>query len=253
MTALDTPTAVTAAPVRLVNVMRMHVANPMTTLIVPWIITAIIFGVNLSIWLMVANAAGGSQNLEADAFQYNGGVSWIVVFMMVVAVQAMSLTFRFALGFSVTRREYYLGTAAYFVALSLLYATGLTLFAALERATAGWGLDAAFFAPFGLVDESLGLVWFLYLMTMLLFFFLGSAIATVWVRWRAYGLYAFFIGLALVLVAAGWGITAADAWGEVGEFLATTPLAQLAAWTLPVTVLSAVVGYLFLRKATPRA
>ncbi|WP_297084855.1 ABC transporter permease [uncultured Demequina sp.] len=253
MTAIDTRAAVTGAPARIANVMRMHVANPMPTLIMPWIITAIVFGVNLSIWLMVANAAGGAEYLEPRAFQYNGGVSWIVIFMMVVAVQAMSLTFRFALGFSVTRREYYLGTAAYFVGLALLYSTGLTGLAALERATDGWGLDAAFFAPFGLVDESLGLVWLLYLMTMLLFFFLGSAIATVWVRWRAYGLYSFFIGLALLLVAAGWGITAADAWGDVGEFLTTTPLAQLAAWTLPVTALCAVVGFLFLRRATPRA
>jgi len=255
MTAVDTAPVRThaTAPRRIWNVVRMHVANPWNTLIVPWIITAMIFLINLAIWLMVANAAGGADNLEPDAFQYNGGVSWIVVFMMVVAVQSMSLTFRFALGFSVTRHDFYLGSVLYFAILAVLYTSGITALAAVERATDGWGLGAAFFAPWGLADQPIATVWFLYLAAMLLFFFLGAAVATVWVRWHAYGLYAFFISLALILVGAGWGITAAGAWGEVGEFLTSTSIVALAAWTLPVTLVCGIVGYLLLRRSTPRA
>ncbi|WP_084039487.1 hypothetical protein [Demequina sp. NBRC 110053] len=252
MTAIDHTPTIAPAPRRVLNVMRLHVANPFPTLALPWLITAAIFAVNLAIWLMIANAAGGVDNLESDAFQYNGGISWIVFFMTVVAVQAMNLTFRFALGFSVTRRVYYVGTALYFVALSLLYSLGITVLAAIERATDGWGLGAAFFAPWGLSSEPLLLVWFLYLMAMLLFFFLGAAVATVWVRWGAYGLYAFFIGLAFLVVGGAWLVTATDSWGDVGAFFATTPLAQIAAWTLPVTLLCGLLGYVFLRKATPQ-
>lgn len=245
--------SVSGAPVRILNVVRMHVANPIATLVVPWAITLAIFAINLAIWLMVANAAGGVENLEPDAFQYNGGVSWIVFFMTVVAVQAMNLTFRFALGFSTTRRDFYLGSALYFVLLSLLYATGITVLAGIERATDGWGVSGAFFAPWGLEGEPLATVWFLYLMALLMFFFLGAAVATVWVRWGAYGLYAFFIGLAVLVVGSGWLITASDSWPAVGEFFTSTSLVGLALWTAPLTVLSGIVGFLFLRRATPRA
>ena len=253
MTAVAHERHVAPAPTRIWNVVRLHVANPIPTLVLPWIITFIIFAGNLAIWLMVAQAAGGVDNVEPGGFQYNGGISWIVVFMMVVAVQAMNLTFPFALGFAVTRRDFYLGSALYFVLLSLLYATGLTVIAAIEKATGGWGLDAAFFAPFGLHDRPLAVLWFVYFGLMLLFFFLGAAVATVWVRWKAYGLYAFFIGLAVLLIGAGWVITVTESWGDVGQFFVTNSPAELVAWTLPLTLVSAVVGFLFLRRATPKS
>lgn len=254
MTATElAPATGATAPTRIWNVVRMHVANPVPTLVVPWLITGVIFAVNLAIWLMVANAAGGIDELEPDAFQYNGGISWIVFFMTVVAVQAMNLTFRFALGFSVTRRDFYLGSVLYFVLLSLLYSTGLAVIAGIERATDGWGIGAAFFAPWGLVGQPVATVWFLYLMAMLLFFFLGAAVATVWVRWGAYGLYAFFIGLAVLLVGAAWLITVTESWGDVGAFFTGRSLVAIAAWTAPITALCGVVGHLFLKRATPRA
>lgn len=256
MTATDIRTLRTtkaSAPRRIWNVVRLHVANPSTTLITPWVITAAIFAINLAIWLMVARSAGGVDQIEDGAFTYNGGLTWILFFMLVVGVQAMSRSFQFALGFSVTRHDYYLGSSLFFVLLSLLYSAGMTMFAGIERATGGWGLEAAFFAPWGLKDQSLVLVWFLFFMALLLFFFLGAATATVWVRWQANGLYVFFISLALLLVAAAWGVTATDSWSAVGRFFSTSSLAVVAAWTLPVTILCGVVGYLLLRKAPPRA
>ncbi len=256
MTATDlnsAPIGAAPAPLRIANVVRMHVANPVPTLVVPWVITAAIFFVNLAIWLLVARAAGGVDEIEPGAFTYNGGISWIVFFMMVVAVQAMNLTFRFALGFSVTRRDYYLGSVLYFVLLSVIYATGLTALAGIERATDGWGLHAAFFAPWNLGAEPLGTLWFLYLMAMLLFFFLGAAVATVWVRWSSYGLYTFFIGLAVLVIGAAWLVTVTESWGEVGSFFTGNSLVAIAAWTAPLTLLCGVVGLLFMRRATPRS
>lgn len=235
------------------NVVRLHVANPFPTLIMPWIITFAIFALNMAIFLLVIRVAGGQQNLGEDAFAYSGGITWIVFFMTVVAVQTMNLNFSFALGFSVTRRDFYLGSALYFVILSLLYGTGVAMLAVVERVTDGWGIGAAFFAPWGLAHEPLVTVWAVYVLAMLFFFFLGAAVATTWVRWRAYGLYAFFLGLAVVLVGIAWLITATDGWAAVGDFLANQPMIQLVAWSLPVTAASAIVGYLFIRRATPRA
>lgn len=253
MTAIATAPPIVSTPVRRWwSVIKMHVANPWTTLIVPWFITAAVFGVNASIWAIVIQAAGGRENLEVGAFTYNGGISWIAIFMMVMAIQAMSLTFRFAIGFSATRRDYYIGTAIYFVLLSLKYVTGIVILAAIERATDGWGIGAAFFAPWGFRELPLATVWFVYLMVMLMFIFLGAAVATTWVRWKQYGLYGFFLVLAVVGVGAGWSITTAGAWPEVAEFFSSTSAIELALWTLPLTLVSASVGYLLLRRATPR-
>ncbi|WP_084106154.1 hypothetical protein [Demequina sp. NBRC 110056] len=255
MTATDTVTtrpATASAARRMLNVARLHVANPVPTLVLPVFITLVIFGLNAAIWALVVNIAGGADNLDSNAFSYNGGITWIIVFMMVVAVQAMNLTFSYAIGLSVTRRDYYLGTCLYFLALAVGHSAWLTGMAAIERSTDGWGVGGYFFAPFGMWQESLAIIALGYVTTMLLSFSIGAAVATMWVRWRAYGLYAFFLGLAVVLVGAGWAITAADAWPSVGDFLVSTPLEQLFLWTLPLTALCGVVGFLLLRRATPR-
>ncbi|WP_062135479.1 hypothetical protein [Demequina aestuarii] len=254
MSATDiSPSRADGAAGRAWSVVRMHVANPVPTLVFPWVITLAIFGINVAIWSMVVSAAGGVENLEADAFQYNGGISWIVVFMMITAVQAMNQAFRFALGFSVTRHDFFIGSASYFVLLSLVYSAGLTVIAGVERATDGWGLRAAFFAPWGLVDQPLGTVGLVYLAALLLAFFLGAAVASVWVRWKTYGLYSFFLGVAVVVVGGLWVVTTTNSWADLWSFLTSTSPAALAGWTAPVTVLCGVIGYLFMRRATPRA
>lgn len=249
----SSPSAQSSATRRAWNVVRLHIANPFPTLVLPWLITTAIFGLNMAIMLIVVRAAGGLDKLEDDAFTYNGGITWIAFFMIVVAVQTMNLNFRFALGFSVTRRDFYLGSAVYFVLLSLLYGTGVTVLAGVERATGGWGIDAAFFAPWGLASESLPSVWVTLTLVLLLFFFIGAAVATVWVRWKANGLYTFFIAFAALLVASGWLVTVTESWGAVGNYFLTHSIVQLMLWTLPVTAVCALAGYLFLRKATPRA
>lgn len=137
--------------------------------------------------------------------------------MLVTAVQAMNLTFRFALGFSVTRRDFYLGSSVYFVLLALFYSTGITVMAGVEQATDGWGLGAAFFAPAGLQNQPLVVVLAVYVMALLMFFFLGTMAATVWVRWKAYGMYTLFLGLAVAIVGLGWLITSNNGWGNIAS------------------------------------
>lgn len=248
----STDTHVSGGFARIWNVVRLHVANPAPTLVVPWLITAAIFLMTLAIWSIVRQATG-AENLEEDAFTYNGGISWIFFFMVVVAVQAMNLTFRFALGFSVTRRDFFFGSALYFVLLSLMYSSGFTVMAALETATDGWGVEGRFFSPFVLQEAPLVTVWFIFFMAILMFLFLGAAVATVWVRWHAYGLYSFFIGLAALAIGGAWLVTMSERWGEVGRFFTSNSLEALAAWTLPVTLVCALAAFFFLRRATPRS
>ena len=248
-TAIDAPGAANAAPRRILDVVMLHSTNPWTTLILPWLITFAIFGLNFSIWTLVSRAAG--PDLETDAFANNGGVTWILVYMMVVAIQAMSASFRFDLGMSVTRRDYYLGSALYFAMLSAIYAAGFTALGWIERLTDGWGLGGYFFAPFGSAAEPLWLHAYAFFVLLLMFFFIGAASAGVWMRWKVSGLLTELLGIAVILVGLAWWITEASAWGSVGSFFTDNSPFVILSWTLPVTVGAGLAGFALLRRATP--
>lgn len=255
MSVVAVPTAVPAPPLRrrVWNAIRLHAANPWPTLISPWLVFAAVFGLNLAVWYIVTIAAGGTQNLDADTFDYNGGVTWVLIFLLVMAVQAMSLTFRFALGLGMTRRDYYLGTLAYLAMLASMYAAGIAVLAQVERLTDGWGLGGRFFAPWFLADLPAWQLWYLNTVVGLLLAMIGTVAAAVWVRWKAVGLYAFFLLSALLLIGAAWLVGVTESWVPLGRYLSTHEPALSVTWTLPVTALCAAVGYLLLRRATPRA
>lgn len=255
MTVITQPLAPAVPPLgrRVWNAVRLHLANPWPTLIMPWLIFAAIFGLTLAIWYVITVAAGGVQNLDTDAFQYNGGVTWVLFFLTVMAVQAMSLTFRFALGVGMTRRDYYLGTVAYLAILASMYAAGIAVLAQVERLTNGWGLGGRFFAPWFLADLPAWQLWYLNVVAGLLLAMLGVATGAVWLRWKATGLYLFLGVLALLLIAAVWLMTVTASWGSLGTYLGSHSPVVGATWTLPATALFAVAGYLLLRRATPRA
>jgi len=252
---LSTPAdaAATPRPHRMFNAARLHTANPWTTLLLPWIIYAAIFALTYVIWQIVITNVGGVENLPPDAFRYNGGAYWALVYMLIAAVQAMNLTFRFALGMSLTRREYYLGTAGYFVFLALVYGTGMTLGAVVERATDGWGVGGAFFAAQLLYEVPIGQVWILWIVQFLVFIFLGAAVATIYVRWGSTGITVFFIGLAALVVGALYLHAKYDASQPIQGWFATTSLMEFAAWGVVFAAVCGVAGYLLLRRATPRA
>lgn len=238
---------------RVFNALRLHVANPWPTLITPWIIFMSVFALNLAIWAAITVGAGGRDKLDADAFSANGGGSWIYVYLMVVAIQSMNLTFSFALGMGLTRKDYYLGTATYFVALAVKFGAGITMLSAVEDATGGWGLNGHFFAPGGLQHESLWRRFLMFVVLGLFSTFVGACGGASWVRWRVPGLYAYLLGIAVIIVAATWIINALHAWSKVVDYLGDQSPLTLASLTLPFTVAAAVGGYALMRRATPRA
>lgn len=252
MSTLATPHAVVPWRHRVIAAARLHTANPWTTLITPWLIVVAVFGATYAIWWAVIANAGGRSRLDADAFVNNGGGSWIYFFMLVIAIQTMSLTFPFALGMGVTRRDYYLGTGGYFVTLSLLYGCGISVLSLIERATDGWGVDGVFFAPGPLADLPVWQLAPFHTAVLLLFFFTGAVAGSVWVRWRVVGIYVLIGALIVTIVAAVWGITVIDGWTEVGDYLSGHTVFTHAMLTLPLTAAIAVVGHLILRRAAPR-
>lgn len=239
---------------RVLAVTRLHFVNKVAILYTPLIVLAVIFLLNYAIWWIVIDADHLSlaTSRTTTHLGYTGAVSYIFVYTMVIAVQAMSRTFPFSLGFGVTRRDFYLGTALAFVTLAIILSVVLTVASVIEIATNGWGIQGYMFSPVYFTNTSWILRFVMYLLTFLFFIFIGSAAATMYVRWRATGLIVFFTILGIVLVGASALITLDNQWPAVGRWFAMSGTFGVIAWSLVPTAVAAIAGFFVLRRATPK-
>lgn len=240
-------------PRRVASVVRLNTANPGTTIIMPWMILGIIFVANWLIWWVIATANGtGDASSVAEGLQWSGASAWILFYMGVVAIQTINLTFPLALGYGVTRREFWVGTSVTFVLLSAGYTIAFTALAALEEATGGWWIGGRMFTA-----AYFGDIWyerlFIVFTLLLLFFFTGAAVATLFVRWKANGVVAFFAALGFLLIGLIALATLTNSWAAVGETLGRLGYLGVLSWSYVITLAAAIFGYLVLRRATPRS
>ena len=236
---------------RIGNIVKLHLTNPWTTIILGGI-----FVLSFAIWLLVSGNLDEAQAANAsEGTQYSGASSWIFFYMMVVAVQAMNLTFPLALGYGSTRRDFYLGSALTFVLLSAGWAIALTILSALETATNGWGVHLRMFTAiyFGGGETEIWQRLVIFFCVMLFFFFTGAAFAAVYVRWKAFGLVLSFLVLGAALVGVIALFTYTQTWNLVGEFFANNQAIGVGLWLLVPTAVAGIAGYLVLRRATPRS
>jgi len=238
---------------RILNVTRLHLTNKFPMMVLPLLILGFIFLVNLTIWWLIFSAIGADDAADASqGMQFSGASTFIFVYMMVVAVQSVNLTFPFALGYSVTRRDFYLGSSLMFVLLSGYYAAIMTVMATIERATDGWGFGGAMFDVIYFRTDNPLLQFVLFLLVFLFFFFVGAATASVYVRWRANGMYVFFAALTILVVGLVALTTFTENWPLVGEWFVANGAMGVALWSLVPTALAAITGFVLLRKATPK-
>jgi len=238
---------------RIASVVKLHLTNPWTTIILPWMIMGFILVANIAIWALIYfNAPVEDRGDVTEGFGYSGAGTYIFVYMMVVAVQAISVTFPFALGYGVTRRDYYLGTALTFIGLAAMFSIGQTILSVIEEATNGWGVGGRMFTAIYFGDDWLQRL-FIYFTLFLFFFFVGTVAAAIWVRWRANGLIAFFAGLGVLLIGLAALFTLTGTWGAFGNFFATAGFVGSYAWSLVITAIAAIGGFFVLRRATPKS
>jgi hypothetical protein len=238
---------------RITRVVKLHFANPWPILITPLMILGFIFVVNLLVWWIIRTAAGPEDAADAiDGFQYSGSTGFLFVYMMVVAIMAMSQTFAFALGFGATRRDYYLGTALAFVTLTAFYTALIGVLGAIERATDGWGLGGRMFTPVYFGDE-----WYVQIFAvavlLLFFFFVGSISGAIYVRYKSFGVTLFWCIVAVAVVGTAALLTLVGGWESFGKFFAEAGFVGGYATSLVPTVIAAVAGFFVLRRATPRS
>ncbi|QDZ16509.1 hypothetical protein [Humibacter ginsenosidimutans] len=255
MTAVSTTAALAdSAPIpgaghRIWTITRLHFANRFSMMALPWMILGFVWLVNMVIWISIFAAT--HEQLEGT--EWSGATMYIFVYFAIAAVQAMNLTFRFAVGMSATRRDYYLGTVLAFVLQGLFFAVACTLLSYVEDWTHGYGMSAHMFSN---VYFGTGPVWerlFATFAAFMVCFTLGALAGSVYVRWRANGLYT--LGAIVVLILAGLiaAATLTSSWPAVGQWFLQVRAVGVVAWLLIPAAVSLVLGYFVLRKAPSRA
>ncbi|MBD0322315.1 MAG: ABC transporter permease, partial [Aldersonia sp.] len=202
---------------------------PSCGLLVAWpvAIVATAFAIAFAIFLVLGDT-GSDRN-------FTGGVFSLYGFTMAFYFVAMTQTFPLALGFSVTRREFFTATTVIAVGQSVVFGAVLYLLARLERATDGWGVQMRMFdLPAYLTSNTL-LQWFLIFSTLLVVAAVSMFLATVYQRWRTAGLYATGIATVIVAGVASVVITWQRWWPAIGDWLVDTPRVVTLA-VLPVAV-----------------
>ncbi len=243
------PLSTTPRPLvtRVGTVVRLLFANPWTAIYTPLLILGVVFLMNLAIWSIVRASIPDDGEMASSI---NGGVLFLFIYMLVVAVQSVNQAFPLALGYGSTRRDFVLGFGVFAVILSIGYSALLVIASLIERATAGWGIGHSFFTT----DELWQATWWegfaLSLLAFLLFFSIGAATASVYVRWKAMGMYVFWGTLVFAGIGGAALVTVLGAWPQVGEFFVWAGVLGAAAWSLILTAFCALAAWLILRRAT---
>jgi hypothetical protein len=235
---------------RIAAVTRLHFVNRFQIVYLPLMMLGAIFLVNLAIWWIIVTASGARGTTHLG---YSGAVSYIYVYGIIIAVQAVSRTFPFSLGFGVTRRDFYLGTVAAFVLLSFGFAIVLTIMSSIEIATGGWGFGGRMFAPLYFTNSFWLLRFVMYFCAFLFLLFIGTAGATFYVRWRATGLTAFFGIIAVILLAGVAYFTLSHNWPAVGTWFTNSGAVGVCLWLLIPAAITGVAGFFTLQRATPKS
>lgn len=236
---------------RVWNVVRLHLVDKRTYIGIPWLIVAASFVITALLSNMVGYAAE-STGADITDETYFWGVLAPQWYLLVVAVQSISYSFPFALGYSVTRRDFYLGTSLLFLLISTGNAVAFTLLGQIERATDGWGINTRLFTTLWFGRDEWYVDLLAYFVLQMLVFFVGASIATVYMRWRMRGMVVFWISLAAVVVGILGAITYSNGWPAVGAWGAAQGIAGIFSWLLLPTAVAGICGYLALRRATPK-
>ena len=72
-------------------------------------------------------------------------------------------------------------------------------------------------------------------------------------RWKANGLYVFFAALGVAVLGAAAILTFTSGWPWFGGVISDLGFTGIVVGSLPVSVVAGVIGWLILRKATPRS
>jgi hypothetical protein len=230
---------------RVLAAARMHLVNPLVMLGIPWAIVALSFAINLAIWGLTDAGAQPDGGIT-------GGVLALYITVLVVYAQAVSQILPFAMGVSLSRRTFYLGTALVAVGQSLAYGIALAALGAIEGATGGWGVGLRYWAPAGLDVDNAALQVLVSGAPMLAFAFLGIGMGIIFKRWGQAGIWYLVSGSIVTFGGLGILITWRRAWGDIGRWMTDQSVPTVAV-TLSVAfaVVVGALAFAALRRVVP--
>lgn len=235
------------------RIARLHAVNPSIFFGVPWIILGGAWAVSLVITLIIQAGTGGSVSAEdLEGMRYSWAVLSPQWYLVVVGVQAIGLTFSFALGFGSTRRDFWLGTSIMFVLVSIMYAVAIATLVQIEIATSGWGVNMHMFDALWYGQTNWFVDFYTTFALQLLVLFIGASITTVYMRWRMRGMLILLFSAIIVLLAVIAGITLSQSWPAVFEWFGGIGIVGVFTIVLVKALAWAVAGYFVIRRATPR-
>ncbi|TYL53838.1 hypothetical protein [Agromyces mariniharenae] len=244
-----TETASRFRPHEIWRIVRLHTVNPSIFFGVPWIILGGAWAVTMVIALILRGA--GISDAE-DGFRYSWAVLSPQWYLIVVGVQAVAYTFPFALGFGATRRDYWLGTAAMFLFVSIEMAAAIATLVQLEILTGGWWIGAGMFDALWYGQNGWLVDFYTTFSLQLLVLFIGASITTVFMRWRMKGMMILLFGAIAVVLALIAGLTFTESWPAVFDWFGNIGIVGVFTVLLSLAAVCAVAGYLVIRRATPR-
>lgn len=187
--------------------------------------------------------------LDLDEPYYSGGLIAIYIYMLIASGIIVSQTFPFAIGLSVRRTDYFIGTAAMAVLFSVAASLILTLLSLAEEMTEAWGWNFYFFRlPFINSGPAVQQAWTIFGI-MLSILFTGIGIASVYQRYGRLGMLVFFTGSLLVSSIGSVILTATGMWSELFGWLIAHSAASVATWLVLLAVLCALLSHCMLRRA----
>lgn len=221
------------------HVMKMHTKEKWGWFYISWIILLFSFFINLIIGIVT----GGTEPI------YTGGMATIFIYMLAAGIATMQM-FQFAIGLSVRRKDFYLGTTGMFISVSAANSIVLLILSMVEKISGSWGVSLHYFRLPYLNDGSLIEQFFIYFTLMMNMLFLGFAIASIFLRFGRSGLLVFFGVVFVIMTAVSFVLTYFEKWGTFFHWVAGHSAFALSLWMIPVLLLYMIVSYLLLKRAT---
>ncbi|NYE94767.1 hypothetical protein FHU41_000988 [Psychromicrobium silvestre] len=227
---------------RVVNVVRMQLTNKWTFLGIPAVILCGSFLLSLAIFAMIPNTV---------AFKFSGAGQAVIWYFLGLGIQALTLTFPFSQGLSISRRAFYLGSMLLFGTVALVMAVLYWLMGLLEDATGGWGMNGHMFHLAWVSDGAWYATVLFFFSTMFFLYLVGFWAATLYKRWQVNGMLVAGTALTLILVGLAALLTWQGWWPNLLGWFGEQSNLSIAGLLLALCVVLAAGSYVTLRKATP--
>ncbi|MEJ3405909.1 hypothetical protein WDJ51_14315 [Rathayibacter sp. YIM 133350] len=247
--ALTAPGTAPARSGDISRIVRLHLVSKSVFLGIPWIIVGGALAVSIVIGIILQSAG-----IDPGAgMRYSWAVLSPQWYLVVAGVQAVGLTFSFALGLTATRRDFWLGTMLLFVLVALFNGVAFTILIALEKATGGWWLDIHMFDALWYGIDGPFVDFYTTFALQLAVLVVGAAATTVYMRWRIPGMLWVALGAVVLLLAALAILTATNGWLSLIAWFGSIGLVGGFSLLVGLAAVLAVGGYVVIRGATPRS